>query len=127
MDASAIIAEQIPLLRSLHAQLALQPSALTEDTARIDAAVKAAILSVVRSREDEVAEWEAKIAEDKRILAGLGRAVGDQGRSVIAAGRRESEQGEVRHYVVLAHVKALPAQHERLLRQIEELEKVSHI
>lgn len=96
MDASAIIAEQIPLLQSLHAQLALPATALTEDTARIDAAVKAAILSVVRSREDEVAEWEAKISEDKRILAGLARAVGDQGRSVLAAGRRESEQGEVR-------------------------------
>jgi len=97
MDFAAIIAEQIPLLQSLHSELALPESALTDDMARIDAAVKAAILSIVRSREDEVAEWEAKIAEDKRILAGLARAVGDQGRSVLAAGRRESERGEVRN------------------------------
>lgn len=95
MDASTYIAEQIPLLQSLHAQLALPPSALADDTARIDAAVRAAIISVVRSREDEVAEWEAQIADGKRALASLARAVGEQGRCVVYGGRRESEADEV--------------------------------
>lgn len=96
MDASAYIAEQIPLLRQLHAQLALPPTALADDTARIDAAVRAAIVSVVRGREDEVAVWEARIADGKRALAGLARAVGEKGRSVINANRRDSEPTDVR-------------------------------
>lgn len=95
MDASAYIAEQIPLLRQLHAQLALAPTALADDTARIDAAVRAAIVSVVRSREDEVAVWEARIADGKRALAGLARAVGEAGRSVVNANRRDSEPNDV--------------------------------
>lgn len=94
MDASTYIAEQIPLLQSLHAQLSLPPSALADDTARIDAAVRAAIVSVVRSREDEVAQWETQISDGKRALASLARAVGEQGRSVVYA-RRESELDEV--------------------------------
>lgn len=95
MDASTTIAEQIPLLQALHTQLALPPTALAEDQSRIDAAVRNAILSVVRSREDEVAQWEEKIADRKRELSAVARAVGDIGRTVVAAGRRESEQGEV--------------------------------
>lgn len=94
MDASSYISEQIPLLKSLHAQLNLPPSALADDTARIDAAVRAAIVSVVRSREDEVAEWESQIADGKRALASLARAVGEAGRCVVYA-RRESEVDEV--------------------------------
>lgn len=95
MDASAYIAEQLPLLQHLHTQLALPPTALADDTARIDAAVRAAIVSVVRSREDEVAVWEARIADGKRALASLARAVGERGRSVVNANRRESEAVEV--------------------------------
>lgn len=95
MDAQSYIEEQIPLLKSLHAQLALPPTALAEDQARIDAAVRNAIVSVVRSREDEVAVWEARLADGKRVLSSLARALGDRGRSVAAAVRRESEQGEV--------------------------------
>lgn len=95
MDATAYISEQLPLLRHLHAQLALPPTALADDTARIDAAVRAAIVSVVRSREDEVAVWEGRIADGKRALASLARAVGERGRSVVNANRRESEPTEV--------------------------------
>ncbi|GMK59590.1 hypothetical protein CspeluHIS016_0801960 [Cutaneotrichosporon spelunceum] len=113
MDASSYIAEQIPLLRRLHQQLALAPTALAEDTARIDTAVRAAIVSVVRGREDEVAVWEARIADGKRALAGLARAVGEKGRSVVNANRRESEP-----------IDDLPAQHERLVEQTAELEVV---
>ncbi|BEJ16879.1 hypothetical protein CspHIS471_0602800 [Cutaneotrichosporon sp. HIS471] len=113
MDASAYIAEQIPLLRRLHEQLALPATALADDTARIDAAVRAAIVSVVRGREDEVAVWEARIADGKRALAGLARAVGEKGRSVVNANRQDSEPSS-----------ALPAQHERLVEQTAELEVV---
>lgn len=90
MDVSTYIAEQIPILRSLHTQLALPPDALAEDTARIDAAVRAAIQSVVRSREDEVASWEEKINDGKRAIHSIARAVGDRGRSALAEERRET-------------------------------------
>ncbi|TXT15770.1 hypothetical protein VHUM_00273 [Vanrija humicola] len=116
MDAQSYIEEQIPLLKSLHAQLALPPTALAEDQARIDAAVRNAIVSVVRSREDEVAVWEARIADGKRVLSALARALGDRGRSVVAAVRRESEQGET--------PQPLPSQHERIIKQADELELV---
>lgn len=90
MDVSTYIAEQIPILQSLHAQLALPADALAEDTARIDAAVRLAIQSVVRSREDEVASWEEKINNGKRAIHSIARAVGDRGRSALAEERRET-------------------------------------
>lgn len=126
MDVSTYIAEQIPILRSLHTQLALPADALAEDTARIDAAVRAAIQSVVRSREDEVASWEQKINDGKRAIHSIARAVGDRGRSALAEERRETMAICVREPIPEndTDIESLPVQHDRLVRQTEELEKV---
>lgn len=128
MDVSTYITEQIPILRSLHTQLALPADALAEDTARIDAAVRAAIQSVVRSREDEVASWEEKINDGKRAIHSIARAVGDRGRSALAEERRETMAVSVSTNLMRrADMQSLPAQHERLIRQTEELEKVRNV
>lgn len=114
MDVPTHIAEQIPILQSLHAQLALPDDALAKDMARIDEAVRTAIQSVVRSREDEVATWEAKINEEKRAIHSIARAVGDRGRSVLAEERRETMLNPVsamRKDICAVYLTFSPCQH----------------
>ncbi|KAI9632711.1 protein regulator of cytokinesis 1 [Dioszegia hungarica] len=110
---SAYLAEHLPHLQSLHAQLALDTTALQGDQERIETAIKAAVETLLRERELQVDEYKDVIAGQKRRLACLARAVGDKGRNVIQESRRESVENE-----------SLPKQLERLVKQSEELEKV---
>jgi hypothetical protein len=113
MDVGAIIAEQTIQLQQLHDKLGLPEGELSKDTTRIETAIKDAITSVVVSRANEVAEWETRIAQAKRDVLLLGRAVGDQSHGLAAATRRESEA-----------VLSLPLQHQHVVQQWEGLEAV---
>ncbi|KAL7424666.1 Microtubule bundling protein [Cryptotrichosporon argae] len=110
-DIPTYISQQIPLLRALHGRLALAPSALTDDLTRIDAAVRAAISSVVKGREDEVAAWDRRVHDGRYAVGVVGRAVGAVGRAIVA--RSESAVDE-----------PLPSQYAKLVKQADELEKV---
>jgi hypothetical protein len=92
---SAYLAENLPHLQSLHAQLALPATALASDEARIETAVRHAVSTLMSEREAEVDNWKDGIAAVKKEVAALARAVGDKGRNVLAAGRRESLELEV--------------------------------
>lgn len=129
---SAYLAEHLPHLQSLHAQLALDTTALQGDQERIETAIKAAVETLLRERELQVDEYKDVIAGQKRRLACLARAVGDKGRNVIQESRRESVENEVstngegngRGKKLTGQ--SLPKQLERLVKQSEELEKVCH-
>lgn len=85
-EMSAYLEEHLPLLRSLHSSLGLPASALQEDETRIDAAIKAVVVSIVRERETEVENWKEAIDLAKRDVACIGRALGDR-----SAGKVEDE------------------------------------
>ncbi|OCF38366.1 hypothetical protein I317_07862 [Kwoniella heveanensis CBS 569] len=87
---SAYLDEQTPHLRSLHSQLSLPPEVLEADLARIEAAIKGVIISIIRERESQVDELKDEIAQAKRDVASLGRAVGDKGRDVVSLSRKDS-------------------------------------
>ncbi|WVQ78807.1 hypothetical protein IAT38_000898 [Cryptococcus sp. DSM 104549] len=110
---SAYLDEQTPHLRSLHTQLALPSDALETDLARIEAAIRGVITSIIRERESQVDELKDDISRVKRDVASLGRAVGEKGRGVVAVSRRESFEDET-----------LPRQLERLNEQAQELKTV---
>jgi protein regulator of cytokinesis 1 len=128
---SAYLAEHLPHLQSLHAQLALDTTALQGDQERIETAIKAAVETLLREREQQVDEYKDVIAGQKRRLACLARAVGDKGRNVIQESRRESVENEVgltrggNGTGKKLMSQSLPKQLERLVKQSEELEKVS--
>ncbi|WWC87953.1 uncharacterized protein L201_002853 [Kwoniella dendrophila CBS 6074] len=118
---SAYLDEQTPHLRSLHDLLSLPPEVLQADLARIDAAIKGVITSIIREREAQVDTLKDEIAQNKRDVASLARAVGDKGRDIVALSRRESFDNDT-----------LPRQLERLTNQMEQLkciyeERLSHI
>ncbi|WVR03767.1 hypothetical protein IAU60_000762 [Kwoniella sp. DSM 27419] len=118
---SAYLDEQTPHLRSLHAQLSLPAEVLQADLARIEAAIRGVITSIIRERESQVDLLKDEIAQAKRDAAGLARAVGDRGREIVAVSRRESFDAET-----------LPNQLKRLTTHMEELkviynERLAHI
>ncbi|OCF56492.1 hypothetical protein L486_05342 [Kwoniella mangroviensis CBS 10435] len=118
---SAYLDEQTPHLRSLHDQLSLPPEVLQADLARIDAAIKGVITSIIREREAQVDTLKDEIAQNKRDISNLARAVGDKGRDIVALSRRESLDNDT-----------LPKQLERLTSQMNELktiydERLKHI
>lgn len=92
---SAYLAEHLPHLQSLHSQLALDNTALQADQERIEIAIKSAVETLLREREQQVDEYKDVIAGQKRRLSCLARAVGDKGRNVIQESRRESVENEV--------------------------------
>ncbi|WWC96882.1 hypothetical protein V866_003757 [Kwoniella sp. B9012] len=110
---SAYLDEQTPHLRSLHDQLSLPPEVLQADLARIDAAIKGVITSIIREREAQVDSLKDEIAQNKRDVSSLARAVGDKGRDIVASSRRESFDNDT-----------LPKQLERLTGQINELKNI---
>ncbi|WVN90704.1 uncharacterized protein L203_105946 [Cryptococcus depauperatus CBS 7841] len=110
---SEYLAEQTPHLKSLHAQLALSDDILQADLARIEAAIKGVITSIIREREAQVDGLKDDIAQLKRDVVNLSRAVGQKGRDVTAASRRESPQEET-----------LPRQLEQLNDQANQLKEI---
>lgn len=92
---SAYLAEHLPHLQSLHRQLALGEEALASDQSRIEAAIKAAVSTLLREREAEVDAWKDAIAGEKRKVTCLARALGQRGRDVVAVSRRDSFEAEV--------------------------------
>lgn len=122
---TAYLAQHIPHLQSLHAQLALPSTALQSDEARIEAAIKDAVEALVREREQEVETWRDKIRQADRDVRTLARAVGNREAEMK---RRESIEHDVschRDVGPSSSRQALPTQHEKLVRQQEGLEKVS--
>ncbi|WWC60378.1 uncharacterized protein I303_102950 [Kwoniella dejecticola CBS 10117] len=118
---SAYLDEQTPHLRSLHDQLSLPAEVLQADLARIDAAIKGVITSIIREREAQVDTLKDEIAQNKRDVSSLARAVGDKGRDIVALSRRESFDNDT-----------LPKQLERLTNQMDQLrliydERLQHI
>ena len=91
---SAYLEEHLPHLQSLHAQLALPATALSSDQARLESAIRNAVTALIRERETEVESWRDAIIEARRDVSALARAIGDKGRSVLAAARRESFDDE---------------------------------
>ncbi|ORY29830.1 microtubule associated protein-domain-containing protein [Naematelia encephala] len=109
---SAYLAEHLPHLTSLRALLGLPAEAATHDEAKIEAAIKSAVTALVRERETEVENWREAIAGVRREVGLLARAVGEKGRRVVEENRRDSLE-----------LLPLPAQHERLTKQKEDLFK----
>ena len=93
---AAYLAEHVPHLQRLHVQLGLPPEALKSDENAIEAAIKNAVTALIRDREGEVDGWRDALADVRRSLVMVGRALGDKGRDAVSAARRESENsGEV--------------------------------
>lgn len=94
---AAYLAEHVPHLQRLHVQLGLPPEALQADQNTIEAAIRNAVTSLIRDREGEVDGWKDAIADVRRSMVSVGRALGDKGRDAVSAARRESENSlEVR-------------------------------
>ncbi|WWD16447.1 hypothetical protein CI109_100873 [Kwoniella shandongensis] len=110
---SAYLDEQTPHLRQLHTQLSLPSEALQADLARIEAAIRGVITSIIRERESQVDSLKDEIGQVKRDVGCLARAVGEKGRDVVAVSRRESFDNDT-----------LPRQLERLTSQVDELKAV---
>jgi hypothetical protein len=82
---SAYLAEHLPHLQSLHRQLALGEEALASDQSRIEAAIKAAVSTLLREREAEVDAWTDWREEEGDVF---GEGVGPEGQG---CGRRQQE------------------------------------
>lgn len=79
---SAYLETHLPHLSSLHASLGLPATALEEDRIKIDAAIKAVVVSIVRERETEVEDWKEAIELARKDVICLGRALGDRNAGV---------------------------------------------
>jgi hypothetical protein len=85
---SAYLEEHLPHLQALHNSLGLPTNALEEDRIKIDAAIKAVVVSIVRERETEVERWNEAIELARKDVVCLGRALGDR-----SAGQVKVEEG----------------------------------
>lgn len=88
---AAYLAEHVPHLQRLHVQLGLPPESLQSDQNAIELAIKHAVTSLIRDREGEVDGWKDAIADVRRSMVSVGRALGEKGRDAVSAARRESE------------------------------------
>ena len=75
---SAYLDEHLPHLTALHTSLGLPATALEDDRVKIDAAIKAVVVSIVRERETEVENWKEAISLAKKDVVCLGRALGNR-------------------------------------------------
>jgi hypothetical protein len=75
---SAYLDEHLPHLTALHNSLGLPVTALEEDRIKIDAAIKAVVVSIVRERETEVENWKEDIELARKDVICLGRALGNR-------------------------------------------------
>lgn len=83
---SAYLDSHLPHLSSLHESLGLPASALEEDRIKIDAAIKAVVVSIVRERETEVEDWKEAIELARKDVVCLGRALGNRGVGAVEEG-----------------------------------------
>lgn len=90
---SAYLEEHLPHLTALHTSLGLHASALEDDRVKIDAAIKAVVVSIVRERETEVENWKEAIELARKDVVCLGKALGNRTAGLIA---NENEVGVVR-------------------------------
>ena len=88
---AAYLAEHVPHLQRLHLQLGLPSEALQSDESKIEAAIRNAVTGLIRDREGEVDGWKDAIADVRRSMVSVGRALGEKGRDAVSAARRESE------------------------------------
>ena len=93
---SRYLDEHLPHLKALHTSLGLPTTALEDDETKIDAAIKAIVVSIVRERETEVERWREEIELARKDVVCLGKALGD--RTIVKGeGDIKMEQGgEVR-------------------------------
>jgi hypothetical protein len=75
---SAYLEEHLPHLTALHTSLGLPTTALEEDRIKIDAAIKAVVVSIVRERETEVERWKEEIELARKDVVCLGKAMGSR-------------------------------------------------
>lgn len=75
---SAYLEEHLPHLKALHNSLGLPTNALEEDRTRINAAIKAVVVSIVLERETEVERWNEAIELARKDVVCLGKALGDR-------------------------------------------------
>lgn len=75
---SAYLEQHLPHLTALHTSLGLPTSALEDDRVKIDAAIKAVVVSIVRERETEVENWKEAISAARKDVVCLGRALGNR-------------------------------------------------
>jgi hypothetical protein len=75
---SRYLDEHLPHLKALHTSLGLPTTALEEDKTKIDAAIKAVVVSIVRERETEVERWREEIELARKDVVCLGKALGDR-------------------------------------------------
>lgn len=87
---SVYLAEHLPHLQSLHAQLALGPEALASDEARIEAAIRGAVSGLLKEREAQVDAWRDANTAEQRKASCLARALGERGKDIGGVDRRES-------------------------------------
>jgi hypothetical protein len=100
----------------------LPHTALEEDRIKIDAAIKAVVVSIVRERETEVENWKEKIELARKDVVCLGKALGNR---VVGTVDESDEVGHWGHgQGKRTDIQALPRRHEKLLIQRRELEQV---
>ena len=75
---SRYLDEHLPHLKALHTSLGLPTTALEDDETKIDAAIKAIVVSIVRERETEVERWREEIELARKDVVCLGKALGDR-------------------------------------------------
>lgn len=75
---SAYLEEHLPHLTALHNSLGLPTTALEDDKTKIDAAIKAVVVSIVRERETEVERWKEEIELARKDVICLGKALGNR-------------------------------------------------
>lgn len=73
---AAYLAEHVPHLQSLHTLLGLSPDALQADETHIEEAIRQAVSTLIRNREEEVDVWRDKIQCATRDLEGVQMAIG---------------------------------------------------
>jgi hypothetical protein len=85
---SAYLEEHLPRLTALHNSLGLPKTALEDDKTKIDAAIKAVVVSIVRERETEVERWKEEIELARKDVVCLGKALGNR-----EMGKLEGDEG----------------------------------
>jgi len=75
---SRYLDEHLPHLKALHNSLGLPIAVLDDDKTKIDAAIKAVVVSIVRERETEVERWREEIELARKDVVCLGKALGDR-------------------------------------------------
>ncbi|EJD45473.1 hypothetical protein AURDEDRAFT_184724 [Auricularia subglabra TFB-10046 SS5] len=111
---------QISLLPTLHAQLGLPASALSDELEALRRALVQAVEKQVDGRKDEVERWMARCAGIEEDCAKLARALGGHGRAVgVSVGELRKQQViPKRHELLTAHQEKLVHLYNARLEQL---------